>query len=310
MRVALIGLGDIATKAYLPVIAQMADIEIILCTRNEQVLSTLVNQYRIQHFTTDYQQLLSFNIDAVMIHSATATHYDIAAFFLSHGIATFVDKPLVDNYQDVERLHELAERNTVPLYVGFNRRHIPLYNQHLPTLQRGNLSDILSVRWEKNRYQLPGDLKTFIFDDFIHPLDSINMGGKSDLDELHVTHQKHGQQLTRLDVQWQHGETILQASMNRQFGTTSERLQVCLVNKTYEFDSFVTGTVLSEDRELKLVQKDWTPMLTSKGFDAMLKDWLAVVRANKLDSQIIARNLASHKLAELLYQKIKLQMTV
>ncbi|WP_194439371.1 Gfo/Idh/MocA family protein [Vibrio fluminensis] len=310
MRVALIGLGDIATKAYLPVMSQIQDLELILCTRNEQVLTTLANQYRISTFVTDYKKLLELNVDAVMIHSATSTHFEIASFFLNHGVATFVDKPLADNYQHVEMLYELAERKAVPLYIGFNRRHIPLYNQHLPTLQQGNLDNILSVRWEKNRYQLPGELNTFIFDDFIHPLDSINVCAKASLEEAYVTMQRKGNQLARLDIQWQHGETMLHASMNRQFGTTSERLQVCLANQTYEFDSFVTGTVLAEDRELKLAQKDWTPMLMGKGFHAMVTDWLAVVRANKLDSQIIARNLASHKLAELLYQKIKLQMTV
>lgn len=34
MKVAMIGLGDIAQKAYLPVLAQWPDIELVLCTRN------------------------------------------------------------------------------------------------------------------------------------------------------------------------------------------------------------------------------------------------------------------------------------
>lgn len=32
MKIAMIGLGDIAQKAYLPVLAQWPDIELVLCT--------------------------------------------------------------------------------------------------------------------------------------------------------------------------------------------------------------------------------------------------------------------------------------
>ncbi|GAK82830.1 oxidoreductase Gfo/Idh/MocA family [Vibrio ponticus] len=310
MKVALIGLGDIATKAYLPVLSQIEGIELVLCTRNAQVLNTLAKQYRIQTCVTDYQQLPALNIDAVMIHSATSTHFAIASYFLNHRIATFVDKPLADNYAHVEKLYELAEQQGVPLYIGFNRRHIPLYNQYLPKLQQGDTTNVLSFRWEKNRYQLPGELNTFVFDDFIHPLDSINVCGKANLEDVYVTSQRQGSQLARLDVQWQQGNTILHASMNRMFGTTCERVQICLANQSYEFDSFVSGIQLSEDREIKLVQKDWTPMLKGKGFYAMVEDWFNVVKANKLDSKVIARNLASHQLAELLYQKIRQEMSV
>lgn len=38
MKIAMIGLGDIAQKAYLPVLAQWPDIELVLCTRNPKVL--------------------------------------------------------------------------------------------------------------------------------------------------------------------------------------------------------------------------------------------------------------------------------
>ncbi|MBA5764574.1 Gfo/Idh/MocA family oxidoreductase [Vibrio sp. 404] len=309
MRIAVIGLGDIATKAYLPILTQMEGIELVLCTRHEQVLTQLARKYRINAYCTDYRQLLNLNIDAVMIHSATSTHFDIASFFLNHAIATFVDKPLADNFQHVEKLYELAEKNASPLYIGFNRRHIPLFNQHLPNLQQGQVQDILSFRWEKNRYQLPGDLNTFVFDDFIHPLDSVNVTAKSSLEEVHVVAQRQGKQLARLDVQWQQGQSIFHASMNRQFGNTTERVQVCLENKTYEFDSFVSGVLLTNEEQCKIAEKDWTPMLMGKGFHSMLEDWFNVVRANKLASHTIDRNLASHQLAEQLYQKIKKEIT-
>lgn len=81
MKIGIIGLGDIAQKAYLPVITQLPNIELVFCTRNPNTLESLAKQYRISEICQDYQQLLHFGVDAVMIHAATSVHLQIAAFF-------------------------------------------------------------------------------------------------------------------------------------------------------------------------------------------------------------------------------------
>lgn len=304
MKIGIIGLGDIAQKAYLPVITSIPDIELVFCTRNEQALKTLANQYRVSSYCRDYKELLGFNVDAVMIHAATRIHPEIASFFLSHGIPTFVDKPLADSAQACETLYQLAQKHNQPLYVGFNRRHIPLFDQHLSGLHQGTLDNLRALRWEKHRYNLTGDIRTFIFDDFIHPLDSVNLFAKADLQDVYVTHQMSGNELARIDVQWQHGETLLHASMNRQYGITGERIEAHLVNEAYEFDSFVSGTRWANNQQTSLSLKDWTPMLESKGFAHMIKDWISVVEKGSISTSVIERNLASHQLAEAVCNKI------
>ncbi|MDF5607525.1 NAD(P)-binding domain-containing protein, partial [Vibrio parahaemolyticus] len=47
MKIGIIGLGDIAQKAYLPVITQLPNIELVFCTRNPNTLESLAKQYRI-----------------------------------------------------------------------------------------------------------------------------------------------------------------------------------------------------------------------------------------------------------------------
>nr|WP_319534550.1 Gfo/Idh/MocA family oxidoreductase [uncultured Vibrio sp.] len=305
MKIGIIGLGDIAQKAYLPVITQLPNIDLVFCTRNANTLSALAQQYRVAETCQDYQQLIHFGIDAVMIHAATSVHFQIAEYFLKQGIPTFVDKPLADNASEVEKLYEISAQTNQPLYVGFNRRHIPLYNQHMQRAQTGDLTGLKSLRWEKHRYNQPGDVRTFIFDDFIHPLDSVNIVAKANLQDVYLTHQFDGTQLARLDVQWQHGETLLHASMNRHFGITTERVQACYANQAIEFDSFVEGKRWQENQEQKLSLKDWTPMLTSKGFHAMLLDWFEVIESGTLAHRVVERNIASHQLAEAICQQIE-----
>ncbi|MBJ6893332.1 Gfo/Idh/MocA family protein [Vibrio cholerae] len=309
MKVAMIGLGDIAQKAYLPVLAQLPDVELILCTRNQHTLQTLAARYRVSATCTDYRDVLQYGVDAVMIHAATDVHSTLAAFFLHLGIPTFIDKPLAASAQECENLYELAEKYHQPLYVGFNRRHIPLYNQHLPELRHQECGELRSLRWEKHRHAQPGDIRTFVFDDFIHPLDSVNLSRQRNLDDLHLTYHMSEGLLARLDVQWQTGNTLLHASMNRQFGITTEHVTASYDNVAYQFDSFTQGKMWRDNQESRVTLKDWTPMLASKGFEHMVQDWLQVAAAGKLPTHIIERNLASHQLAEAICQQITQQVT-
>ncbi len=305
MKIAIIGLGDIAQKAYLPVITARSDLELVFCTRSAETLAQLAKRYRVAQTCQDYRDVLNMNVDAVMIHAATKVHYEMAAFFLNHDIATFVDKPLADNATEVERLYTLATQVNQPLYVGFNRRHLPLLNQAVPEFAKQQLGQLRSLRWEKHRFAQPGDVRTFIFDDFIHPLDSVNLNAQADLDGVDIRIQRQGSQLARLDVTWQSGETLLAASMNRQFGTTSERVSVGYENRALEFDSFVEGREWRESQERRLALKDWTPMLASKGFSAMIDDWIHCVSRGQVPIEVIERNIASHRLAEALCQRIE-----
>lgn len=298
MKIAIIGLGDIAQKAYLPVLTQLENIELVFCTRNQATLTRLAKQYRVKSTFQDYRLLNKQNIDAVMIHSSTTSHPAIASYFLEQGIATFVDKPLADNAFDCEKLYELAEKRNVPLYMGFNRRFIPLYNQYLSN------EKLLSLRWEKNRFDLPGALRTFVFDDFIHPLDSVNIHAKNNIDDINIVTQFKGDQLGRLDVQWLQNGTLLHASMNRLYGITNEVVSFNYENDSYQFDSFVSGTQWKANQKTELRLADWTPMLASKGFSAMIDDWLTVVASGKIATEVVQRNLASHQLAEAICQKI------
>ena len=47
LKIGVIGLGDIAQKAYLPIITRKEDIELVLSTRNKKVLDKLYNELKI-----------------------------------------------------------------------------------------------------------------------------------------------------------------------------------------------------------------------------------------------------------------------
>lgn len=163
MKVGVIGLGDIAEKAYLPIIGTRRDITLHIATRNLATLKRIGDEYRIpqEQRHQDVEGLLRSEVEAVFVHTATKSHFDIVHRLLQHGVHVYVDKP-VDYFIDRTRqLAMLAEQHGRILMVGFNRRFAPMYQR----LHSEEIPDM--VLMQKNRVNLAGDVRSVILDDFI-----------------------------------------------------------------------------------------------------------------------------------------------
>src|SRR4051812_34930640 len=92
LRVALIGLGDIAQKAYLPVLADRTDLELVLVTRNEETLARLGARYGgvTAGTATRLEDVLDGELDAAFVHAATSAHHQIVERLLSAGVPVLV----------------------------------------------------------------------------------------------------------------------------------------------------------------------------------------------------------------------------
>src|SRR5207302_5719685 len=82
----------------------------------------------------DYWPLLNL-VDAATIVVPTSCHEAVAAEFLGHGIAVFVEKPLAPTASAAGRLVELAAQNGALLQVG----HIERFNPAFEEVQRRHL---------------------------------------------------------------------------------------------------------------------------------------------------------------------------
>ncbi len=127
MKVGCIGLGDIARKAYLPVLGGLPGVELHLQTRTPATLAEVADGLHLpaEQRHTDLDALLAQNLDAAFVHAPTAVHPEIVTRLLEAGVPTYVDKPLAYELAASERLVRLAEERGVSLAVGFNRRHAP-----------------------------------------------------------------------------------------------------------------------------------------------------------------------------------------
>ena len=148
MKLALIGLGGIAQKGYLPALSNWQDVDLLLCTRDAQKLARLASQYRIPNTAADLQQVLDWKPDAVCVLAATAAHYELVKPLLNAGIDVFVEKPTTRTLAETEELANLADQKKCILMTAFNRRFSPL-SQKLKTLSEKHAFSL--AFFQKNR---------------------------------------------------------------------------------------------------------------------------------------------------------------
>lgn len=303
MRIAMIGLGDIATKAYLPVVATHSGVTPILCTRNPETLARLGGQYRIDNCFGDLDSLLAAKPDAVMIHTATESHASIAKRCIEAGIPVFVDKPISYQLDEIEEVIELATRKNVSLTVGFNRRFSPLIRP------LGQCENLVQAHLQKNRAHWPAEPRVYIYDDFIHVIDTLRYIYHNEIKELQVFSYGSTQELSAIQIQWQSGKSLLTGSMNRISGITEERLEVFAENKKWQIDNLRNGTEYSHNpaqAPRPLVFGDWENTLRKRGFVDMFGAWVDQLKAGKQSD--LDDIWATHQLCESVVQKVEAQL--
>ncbi|WP_176953785.1 Gfo/Idh/MocA family protein [Streptomyces indicus] len=295
MKVGCIGLGDIAQKAYLPVLTTLPGVELHLQTRTPATLERVGATHHIpaDRLHTDLDSLLAAGLDAAFVHAPTSVHPEIVTRLLEAGVATYVDKPLAYELADSERLVELAEERGVSLAVGFNRRFAPGYAQcaeHPREL----------IVFQKNRVGLPEDIRTMVLDDFIHVVDTLRFLVPGPIDDVtvrarvedglmhHVVLQLAGDGFTALGI------------MNRLSGSTEEILEISGQDTKREVRN-LAEVVDHKGQPTVRRRGDWVPVARQRGIEQVVLAFLDAVRAGKVLSARDA--LATHELCERIVQR-------
>lgn len=293
MKVGIIGLGDIATKAYLPVITGM-QVELVLCSRTSATVHELASKYRIKEYCYDYRDLPDFMVDAVFIHTATSSHYTIAKYFLSKGIHVYVDKPISDRLEETLELYELALEREVVLMVGFNRRYVPDVTQ----LKAMTPPDTLII--QKNRHNLPGDVRTFIYDDFIHVVDTLLHLFGAKTFEIDHNAQFQKDQITALILMLKENGRTAIGSMNRMSGAKEERIEYMANNVKHIIEDLDRLTVLESGKSSSYKSDDWTPVLMRRGFYDIITTFLNWTQNPSDAMDALEASILSHEVCEYL----------
>ncbi|WP_046500516.1 Gfo/Idh/MocA family protein [Streptomyces odonnellii] len=290
MKVGIIGLGDIARKAYLPVLTTLPGVEPHLHTRTPATLATTAETYRVPaaHCHADLDSLLAQDLDAAFVHAPTAVHAEIAARLLEAGVPTFVDKPIAYELADSERVVALAEERRVSLAVGFNRRFAPGYAQCLEHPRE-------LILMQKNRVGLPEDPRTFVLDDFIHVVDTLRFLLPGPVEHTDVRARVRDGLLHHVVLQLSGDGFTALGIMNRMSGSNEEILEVSGQDTKRAVHDL--ATIVDHKGQPSVRRRgDWVPVARQRGIEQCVLAFLDAVRSGTLLSAQDA--LRTHELCE------------
>ncbi|MBC1598588.1 Gfo/Idh/MocA family oxidoreductase [Listeria seeligeri] len=299
LKIAVVGLGGIAQKAYLPVFAELENVEVHLYTRNAQKLKHLSEKYRFDHYHQSIDSMIASGVNAAFVHSATKSHPEVIRAFLAHQIPVYVDKPIADNLVEVEELTNLAKAQNTMLMTGFNRRFAPKY-QELKAL-----TDINMIVMQKNRAEQPGEPRTFIYDDFIHVIDTVRYLLDAKIDQLNVFPVWQNELLASITVQIAAGDKVATAIMNRDSGVNEERLAVMTPNAKYEVENVTETHIYQGTTERFERFGDWETTLYKRGFEPIIQSFLNAVHSGVKPPISEEDALETHRLAEEILRQLE-----
>ena len=275
IAVAVIGLGGIAEKAYLPALGNRADLDLRLMTRDRRKLDAFGDAYRVpgNRRFTDLEALIADGVDAAFVHVATAAHAEVVGRLLDAGIPTYADKPLTYTLEGSRRLVEQAERTGTPLMVGFNRRYVPAY---VAASQRPREVVIL----QKNEANASGPVRDIVFDDFIHVVDTLRFLAPAPIADMAVSGSVIDDQLHHVAITLSGPGFTAIGVMNRVSRAKQERLQI----GSHEIVDLLDGP------------PGWTPIARQRGIEQICQRFLDGLQTG--DFPDLRDALASHEICE------------
>lgn len=102
---AVVGLGDIARKAHLPVLAARSDVDVVaLVSRSGRGARELAAQYRFPVQATTLDQAIACRPTGALVLTASASHVEVTCRLLEAGIAVNLEKPMALDVAGAARL--------------------------------------------------------------------------------------------------------------------------------------------------------------------------------------------------------------
>jgi predicted dehydrogenase len=148
IRIGMIGLGGIATRAHLPALAALPDVIIQAGAENDSYQADRTqHRFGIPRVYPAYHEMLEKEqLDAVYVCLPNALHYQAVSAALSRGLHVYCEKPMCLSAQEAQDLSEHAERAELILMPGYHLR----FNEHFlrakELLKDRRLGKILQVQ--------------------------------------------------------------------------------------------------------------------------------------------------------------------
>lgn len=129
IRVAVIGAGHLG-RIHTRLLLQQSNVELVAVVDPRPLAQRqILNEFQVPTASDFHSILEQQQLDAAVVATPTATHFDIASELLSKKIHLLIEKPLTDSVNQAHVLCDLADRNRCVVQIGHCERFNPVFQQ-------------------------------------------------------------------------------------------------------------------------------------------------------------------------------------
>ena len=280
IKVAILGGGSIARKAYLPLLLTWPGIEIVgLFSRTQKTVDEVLSGWPVDFATTRLEALLERQPQAAIVLTTTPSHFDLSRRLLEAGIDVYVEKPATESSAQTRQLADLAKERERVFMVGFNRRYALLFRQAREIFGSRRIQLCVIEKHRPSAYHV--SLFNNYLDDTVHQIDLLRYFC-GDVRPVHTSYEmRDGKLVGALSVtELAHGGLgVVMTSLAA--GAWQEKATLHGEGLTVEVSAFRELRVKYPDRE-EIYGMDrpgrWLPELTERGFSGALEHFFECVR--------------------------------
>lgn len=148
-KLALLGVGDVAQRDYLPEFHRLADrAEIVAaCGRTASRVQAVADQYNIPNRYTDYAQMLAATDAAAVINlTPIQTHLETTLAALEAGKHVYTEKPVASTVADAARIRRAAQERGLTIVCAPCVMLFPQVKYAQTLLAEGAIGPVYSAR--------------------------------------------------------------------------------------------------------------------------------------------------------------------
>jgi predicted dehydrogenase len=146
LKIGVIGAGRWGKK-HIDEYSKMKDVELLwVSDLSEKSLNFCKSNYNIENVTTDYNDILTSDVDAVSICTSNETHFDVCKDALIADKHVLVEKPLTLQTKKALKLVDIAKQSNKLLAVGHLYRYNNAINEVKKLIESNYLGELYYLR--------------------------------------------------------------------------------------------------------------------------------------------------------------------
>jgi predicted dehydrogenase len=149
LRLAIVGVGDVAQRDYLPELRRLADrAELtVTCSRTPERAREIAERFGIPRWTTSYEDAVGADdVDAVLNLTPISLHVEVTLAALAAGKHVYSEKPLALSSDDARGIGEEADRRGCVVVAAPSVLLFPQVRRAQEILTSGELGNVHTAR--------------------------------------------------------------------------------------------------------------------------------------------------------------------